>query len=95
MARMTPITMPAIAPPLRPLLDVVLVTPGSEVPLDEAVAGVMYGTVVVAEPVSVVVVTPLLVGLMAAVLDAAVVVITLNKELLLSPLPLLAPHWPA
>lgn len=92
---MTPITIPAIAPPLSPLLDVVE-TPAA-LPAPEADAdGVMNGTVVVAEPVDVTVVAALLVGRMNAVAvdDVAVVVMEAKYELL-SPPPLLAAHWPA
>lgn len=96
MARMTPITIPAIAPPLRPLLVVVDVMPTALPAVDAAVAETK-GTVVVIEPVDVVVVMTLLVGRMKAVAVFVVVVgaTTLSRELLLSPLPLLAPHWPA
>lgn len=91
-------TMPAIAPPLRPLFVVVEATLAA-VPLAAAAVpvgdGVLNGTVVVAEPVEVTVVATLLVGLSGAALVVAVVagVFCSNRELLLSaPLPLLAAH---
>lgn len=89
-------TIPAIAPPLRPLLAVVEVMPAAllaPVPVGEAVAD-MKGTVVVIEPVDVVVVMTLLVGRIKAV-AVFVGATTLNKELLPAPLPSLAAHWPA
>ena len=64
-------TIPAMAPPLRPLLAVV------EAVLLALVAdadAVMKGTVVVIEPVDVTVVATLVVGRMKAVLVAAAVV---------------------
>ena len=61
MPAMTPMTMPAMAPPLRPLLDVEAIP---AVALVEV--GVLKGTVVVGEPVEVTVWTVLLVGRMNA-----------------------------
>lgn len=96
MAAITPMTIPAIAPPLRPLLVVVDVIPAALAAVDAAVAD-MKPTVVVIDPVDVVVVMTLLVGRMkaVAVFVDVVDVTTLKRELLLSPLPTLAPHWPA
>lgn len=55
-------TMPAICPPLRPLLDVVDCAPAA-LPPEEAVGdGVPYGTVVVTEPVEVTVAVEAVVG---------------------------------
>ncbi len=67
----TPMTMPAIAPGLRPLLVVVAVMPAVAPPT----VGLAdwKGTVVVAEPVEVTVWTVLLVGRTKAVPDAAAV----------------------
>ena len=56
---MTPITIPAMAPPLRPppaALD------STSVPFTPVGIGVVKGTVAVAEPVAVMTITPLLVG---------------------------------
>lgn len=87
MPAMTPITIPAIAPPLNPLLEDVT---AAALPAPEAVAeGVMKGTVVVAEPVVVTVVAALLVGRMKAV---AVEGATGASNELLPPWPLLAAH---
>jgi len=97
-ANRTPMTIPAIAPPLRPLFVVVEATPAA-VPLAAAAVpvgdGVMNATVVVAEPIEVAVVATLLVGLSGATLVVAVTagLFCSNSELLLSaPLPLLAAH---
>ena len=71
MAARTPMTIPAIAPPLRPLL----LTEGAAAAADEeapADVGVWKGTVVVADPVVVIVVATLLVGRMNAVFVAVV-----------------------
>lgn len=78
-------TIPAIAPPLRPLLLVVDMPAAAVV----AAAPVWKGTVVVAEPVDVTVVIALLVGRTAGVLLGATVAAP-NMELLEPPLPLLA-----
>ena len=61
MPAMTPMTMPAIAPPLRPLLVVEAVPAVAFVEV-----GVLKGTVVVGEAVEVRVCTVLLVGRMKA-----------------------------
>ena len=61
-SRRTPITMPAIAPELRPVLCCEAVMPVSELP--SVATGAMNGTVVVAVPV--IVVIELLVGRMNA-----------------------------
>ena len=55
-------TMPAMAPPLRPLLAVVAVMPAALLALELAADAVMKGTVVVIEPVDVTVVATLVVG---------------------------------
>ena len=69
MASRTPMTIPAIAPPLRPLL----LTDGAAAALVAAAfVGVWKGTVVVADPVDVTVVATLLVGRINAVLVAVV-----------------------
>lgn len=94
MAASTPITIPAIAPALRPLLDVVEAPAAPAAAVAEA-EGVWKGTVVVAEPVDVTVVAALLVGLKGAVFVAAAVVPKSKVVLLSAPLPLLAAHWPA
>ena len=63
-------TIPAIAPPLSPLL---LTEGAAAVPVDaadDAEVGVWKGTVVVADPVVVIVVATLLVGRMNAVFVA-------------------------
>ena len=66
-------TIPAMAPPLRPLLAVVEAVPAALLaPVADADA-VMKGTVVVIEPVDVTVVATLVVGRMKAVLVAAAV----------------------
>ena len=67
-------TIPAMAPPLRPLLDVVEVTPAALVAVEVEADAVMKGTVVVMEPVDVTVVATLVVGRMKAVLVATAVV---------------------
>ena len=89
-------TIPAMAPAERPLLDVVAVMPGSEDAEAEAPpgVGVWKGTVVVADPVDVTVVAALLVALTGA-LAAAVVVDSNVRALLLAPTLLLAAHCPA
>lgn len=51
MPAMTPMTIPAIAPPLRPLFVVEAATPAVEL----VEVGVLKGTVVVGEPVEVIV----------------------------------------
>lgn len=66
-------TMPAMAPPDRPLLLLVGVIPAAPAEA-EAALGVWKGTVVVAEPVDVTVVAALLVGRRGAVLGLAVMV---------------------
>ncbi len=58
---MTPMTMPAMAPPLRPLFVVEAIPAVAFVEV-----GVLKGTVVVGEPVAVTVWTVLLVGRMNA-----------------------------
>ena len=67
MPAITPITIPAIAPPLRPLLLVVEVMPAALPAPDAEAVGAWKGTVVVAEPVEVTVVAALLVGRINAV----------------------------
>ena len=62
MPRSTPMTIPAICPPLRPLLDVVDAAPAVDVPEDAVGTAVWKGTVVVAEPVDVIVSVVPLVG---------------------------------
>lgn len=59
MPRMTPITIPAIAPPLRPPPDELADAPRM---MPDVPTGVSYGCVVVAEPVYVTVVIVLEVG---------------------------------
>lgn len=89
-------TIPAMAPGLRPLLDVVEVIPAAALAFEADADGVMKGTVVVAEPVDVTVVSALLVGRMNAVaVDVEASVVMEAKYELLSPAPLLAAHWPA
>lgn len=61
--RITPMTIPAIAPPLRPLLVTVADMPATAAVL----TGVWKGTVVVAEPTEVTVTTVALVGRINAV----------------------------
>ena len=87
--------MPAIAPALSPLLDED--TAASAPPaVAVAGAGVENGTVVVADPVEVTVVAALLVGRSGgATVAAGVNISPRTDELLASPSPLLAPHWPA
>ena len=93
MPAITPITMPAIAPGLRPLL---LVVEAVAAPAEADAEGVWKGTVVVADPVEVTVVATLLVGRRGAVFVAVAVVICPRYALLLSPpCLLLATHWPA
>lgn len=84
MPAMTPITIPAIAPPLRPLLLVVELIPAALLAPEAEAEGVWKGTVVVAEPVEVTVVSALLVGRINAVAvdGAAVVIIEAKYELL-------------
>ena len=69
-ARSTPMTIPAIAPPLRPLL---LTAGAAAVLVAAAFVGVPKGTVVVSDPVVVTVVAALLVGRKYGVLVAVVV----------------------
>ena len=64
-------TIPAICPPLRPLLSVVAVMPAVAPPC--VALGVMNGTVAVADPVAVTVSMVLLVGRTKAVPEAAAV----------------------
>ena len=64
-------TIPAIAPPLRPLL-LIEGAAAAAVAVEAADVGVWKGTVVVAEPVVVIVVATLLVGRMNAVFVAVV-----------------------
>ena len=64
-------TIPAIAPPLRPLL-LIEGAAAAEVAVEAADVGVWKGTVVVADPVVVIVVATLLVGRMNAVFVAVV-----------------------
>lgn len=92
-------TIPAMAPALRPLLAVVAVMPAALLALVAEADAVIKGTVVVREPVDVTVVATLVVGRMKAVLVAAAVeavdVTEFRYELLRSLFPLLAAHWPA
>jgi hypothetical protein len=67
---MTPITIPAIAPPLRPWL--LLATMGIVLPL--AVAGGINAAVVVADTVEVAVLTPPLVGRIGAEYEELVLI---------------------
>lgn len=67
-------TMPAIAPPLRPLLVVDADKPVVELPPVAVGVGVPKGTVVVAEPVDVMVWTLSLVGRMKAEAEPAAVI---------------------
>lgn len=79
-------TIPAIAPPLRPLLAVVEVMPAALFAPEAEAEGVWNGTVVVAEPVDVTVVAALLVGRMNAVaVDGVTVVVIEAKYELLPP----------
>ena len=64
-------TIPAMAPPLKPLLEVAAVMPAALLALEAEADAVMKGTVVVMEPVVVTVVATLVVGRMKAVLVAA------------------------
>ena len=66
-------TIPAMAPPLKPLLEVVEVMPAALLALEAEADAVMKGTVVVMEPVVVTVVATLVVGRIKAVLVAAAV----------------------
>lgn len=66
-------TIPAMAPALRPLLAVVAVMPAALLALEAEADAVMKGTVVVMDPVDVTVVATLVVGRMKAVLVAAAV----------------------
>ena len=66
-------TIPAMAPALRPLLAVVTAVPAALLVLEADADAVMNGTVVVMEPVDVTVVATLVVGRMKAVLVAAAV----------------------
>lgn len=68
-------TIPAMAPPLRPLLAVVAVMPAALLALEAEADAVMKGTVVVMDPVDVTVVATLVVGRMKAVLVAAAVAV--------------------
>ena len=68
-------TMPAMAPALRPLLAVVAVIPAALLALEADADAVMNGIVVVIEPVDVTVVATLVVGRMNAVLVAAAVAV--------------------
>ena len=92
-------TIPAMAPALRPLLAVVAVVPAALLALEAGADAVMKGTVVVIEPVDVTVVATLVVGRMKAVLVAAAVAVVdtteFRKELLRPLFTLLAAHWPA
>ena len=83
MPMMTPITMPAIAPGVRPLLLVVEAMPTVPAPADAVAEADWKGTVVVAEPVEVTVVAALLVGRKGAVLVAAAVVVISPRYALL------------
>lgn len=67
MARRVPITIPAIAPPLKPLLVVVDCMPAAVAPEVPVGDGVSNATVVVADPVEVTVWVVALVGRMNAV----------------------------
>lgn len=67
-------TIPAMAPALRPLLAVVEAIPAALPVLEAEADAVMKGTVVVIEPVDVTVVATLVVGRMKAVLVAVAVV---------------------
>ncbi len=67
-------TIPAIAPALRPLLAVVEVMPAALLALEAEADAVMKGTVVVIEPVDVTVVATLVVGRMKLVAVAVAVV---------------------
>lgn len=69
MPAITPMTIPAIAPGLRPPPLAIAIVVGKALPL--AVAGARKGAVVVAEPV--VVIIPVLVGRRGGVYDAPVV----------------------
>ena len=66
-------TIPAMAPPLKPLLEVVAVMPAALLALEAEADAVIKGTVVVMEPVVVTVVATLVVGRIKAVLVAAAV----------------------
>lgn len=68
-------TIPAMAPALRPLLAVVGVMPAALLALEAEADAVMNGTVVVMEPVDVTVVATLVVGRIKAVLVAAAAVV--------------------
>lgn len=68
-------TIPAMAPALRPLLDVVAVMPAALLALEAGADAVMKGTVVVMEPVDVTVVATLVVGRIKAVLVAVAVAV--------------------
>ena len=94
----TPMTMPAIAPAERPLLETAL-TPGRAVPEAEAppAEGVMKGTVAVADPVEVTVVAALTVGRRGSEAGGVgvgaetwMLLLTCSSKLLLE-----AAHWPA
>ena len=66
-------TIPAMAPPLKPLLEVAAAMPAALLALEAEADAVMKGTVVVMEPVVVTVVATLVVGRIKAVLVAAAV----------------------
>ena len=66
-------TIPAMAPPLKPLLEVAAVMPAALLALEAEADAVIKGTVVVMEPVVVTVVATLVVGRIKAVLVAAAV----------------------
>ena len=86
--------MPAMAPPLSPLVvEDTPAAPPAAVVEGAAEDGVENGTVVVADPVDVTVVAALLVGRKGAVFVAVGVKIAPSiEELLPSPSPLLEPH---
>ena len=68
-------TIPAMAPALRPLLDAVAVIPAALLAFEAEADAVIKGTVVVMDPVDVTVVATLVVGRMNAVLVAAAVAV--------------------
>ena len=73
-------TIPAMAPALRPLLAVAPVVPAALLALEADADAVWKGTVVVNEPVDVTVVATLVVGRMGAVLVAAAVAVVDTTE---------------
>ena len=73
-------TIPAMAPALRPLLAVAAVVPAALLALEVDADAVWKGTVVVNEPVDVTVVATLVVGRMGAVLVAAAVAVVDTTE---------------